>query len=209
MNAARRGARGFTLIELLVVLAILSVVTTLGVTAFSSITGNYRATQRAMKLESVTQQIFSSLQTDCESVTSAELCGVPTRGVRAMEEQDRFGRVPLENDRLVMPINYFNPLQGSIERMMVMYHIERGAGPAKLLRTIQGGYSKDDPAGATAVVAENVLSVRFEFFDGAKWQVGWEGATHPSALRCSVTVFDEDRPGEQISRSAAFPIRVR
>jgi hypothetical protein len=134
---------------------------------------------------------------------------VALRGDRTMEEQVRYGRVPLENDRLVMPVSIYNPLVGAVERMMVMYHIDRDAGPAKLVRTVQGGYSKDLPAGATSVPAEGVLSIRFEFFDGTAWQAGWERAEHPVALRCSVTVFDADRPYEQISRSAAFPIRVR
>lgn len=206
-DVARRA--GFSLIEMLVVLAVLSVVTTLGVSAFASITGSYRATQRVFNLEHVAQQVFESVERDCAAVTSAELCGVAVRGERKMEEQVRYGRVPLENDRLILPISYYNPVQGGVERMMAMYQIERGAGPARLVRTVQGGYSAEPPGGASTVVAEGVLSIRFEFFDGKTWQQGWDATAHPSAVRCSVTVFDLDRPGEQISRSAAFPIRVR
>ena len=73
-DVARRA--GFSLIEMLVVLAVLSVVTTLGVSAFASITGSYRATQRVFNLEHVAQKVFESVERDCAAVTSAELCGV-------------------------------------------------------------------------------------------------------------------------------------
>ncbi len=200
---------GFSLVEMLVVMAVLSVVTTIGVTMFATITGSYRETERRMDLGNVAQNAFDSIRKDCSQVTTSSLAGVPLRGVREMEEQVRYGRVPLEDDRLILPVSYFNPLQDRMEHVTVMYHIDRSEGQPKLVRTMQGGYGAEDPAGAQEVIIPGALSMRFEFFDGTAWQPGWSAATHPEAVRCSITVSDLDRPYEQVSRSAAFPIRVR
>jgi hypothetical protein len=193
---------------MLVVLSVLSVVSTIGVTAFASITTSYRETDRRMALNDVAQRIFDSLERDCAEVTPSALCGVPVRCVRAMEETKRYGRVPLENDRLVLPISTYNPVTGRIERTTVMYAIDRQRVP-QLVRTMQGGYITGDPAGAREILADDALSVRFECFDGKEWKSGWEAATNPIAIRCSVTVANPDWPDEQIARVATFPIRVR
>jgi hypothetical protein len=130
------------------------------------------------------------------------------RAVRAMEEGKRYGRVPLEDDRLVLPISAYNPVSGGMERMTVMYHIDRQGVP-RLVRTMQGGYTKSDPAGAKEILAGMALSVRFECYDGTEWKAGWDAPTHPLAIRCSVTVSNVDRPDEQIARTATFPVHVR
>lgn len=204
----RRGARGFSLFEMLVVLAVLSVVTTIGITAFATITTSYRETDRRMALNDVAQRIFDSLERDCAEVTPSALCGVPVRAARAMEETRRYGRVPLENDKLVLPISTFNPVTGKMDRLTVMYGIDRESAP-QLVRTMQGGYNTTDPTGAREVLADNALSVRFECFDGKEWKAGWDAPGNPLAIRCSVTVANPDWPDEQIARVATFPVRVR
>lgn len=200
---------GFSLVEMLVVLAMLSVVSTVGIGAFISITGSYRTTEKRMDLEGVAQRALESIGEDCSLLTASRLAGTALRGVRSMEDAARYGRVPLEDDHIVLPVSYQNPLEKRVERLSVAYAIDRETAPARLVRTMQGGYGHEAPGGATETVATGVLSMRIDYFDGNVWQENWSAEQHPVQVRVSVTVFDLDRPYEQLSRSATFPIRVR
>lgn len=205
----RAGSGGFTLFEMLVVLAVLGVVSSIGISAFVSISASYRTIERRMNMETIAQNILDTVREDCNLIVPSALSGRAVQAERAMEETRRYGRVPLENDRVVLPISYFNPIAGKLERVRVMYHIDREGPMPVLRRTMEGGYGPGDPAGASEVVAAHVLSMRVECFDGQEWLPGWDNAANPAALRFSVTVADPDRPYEQTARSAAFPVRVQ
>ncbi len=200
---------GFSLVEMLVVLAMLGVVSTVGIGAFVSITGSYRTTEKRMDLEGVAQRALASIGEDCSLLTSSRLAGTALRGVRSMEDAARYGRVPLEDDHIVLPVSYRNPLEQRMERLSVAYAIDRSEAPARLVRTMQGGYGHETPSGATETIAIGVLSMRIDYFDGTTWKENWSAEQHPLQVRVSVTVFDLDRPYEQVARSATFPIRVR
>jgi hypothetical protein len=76
------------------------------------------------------------------------------------------------------------------------------------MRRMEGGFDKAEPQGAEEVLAEGVMSMRIEYFDGTGWRGEWNEGRHPSALRVSIVLQDLDRPYEQTARKCAFPIRV-
>lgn len=206
-NSRCRG--GFSLFEMLVVLSILGVVSTVGIGAFVSITSAYRTTEKRMDLEATAQRALDAIRDDLGMITPSRLAGTAMSGVRGMEEEHRYGRVPLENDRFVAPLSFHNPLEKRTERITVAYAIDRANGVPALVRTIQGGYGHELPAGATQVIAPGALSMRIAYFDGNQWLAEWKNSEHPLALRVSLTVHDLDRPYEQLSREATIQLQVR
>jgi prepilin-type N-terminal cleavage/methylation domain-containing protein len=203
-----RARRGFTLLELIVVLAVLSVVSTLGISAFVSISSYYNTTARRAALDVQAQEIFERLREDCAMVVPSSFAGGSFFSVRQMEESKRYGRVPLENDSVVVPISFFNPVTEEVVRASVQYRIDRSEGVPRLMRRMEGGFDKAEPQGAEEVLAEGVMSMRIEYFDGTGWRGEWNEGRHPSALRVSIVLQDLDRPYEQTARKCAFPIRV-
>ena len=116
---------------------------------------------------------------------------------------------PLENDTVVLPVSYYNPLTETMTHASVSYHIERGDGSPRLVRQLEGGFGVEKPGGAIEPVAKGVMSMRIDYFDGAEWLPQWRQLEHPDAVRVSLTLQSPFRPDEQISRKSAFAIRVR
>ena len=108
--------RGFTLFELLVVLAVMSVVSTIGVTAYSRVTGVWRISAMRMELGSTADNIFDTIRRDLENVASSRRTGQVIQGIDVLSEDAMFGRVPLDNDRIVLPIVQVG-LNGTAERL--------------------------------------------------------------------------------------------
>lgn len=207
MRASHRA--GFTLFEMLVVIAVLSVVSTVAVTAFSSVSSYYRTTALRMDLAVRADAVFNAMQQDFARLAPSNRDGVAIWGERRLEETQRFGRVPLENDFLVLPIASFDPKSGLSERIAVMYAVDRTTTVPTLKRTL-GPADAHPPAGAQSDVAEGVLSMTVEYTDGVNgWQRVWPGPAHPSAVRVSLTLRDPNRAWEQVARVAEFTVNVR
>ncbi|MBI1319119.1 MAG: prepilin-type N-terminal cleavage/methylation domain-containing protein [Candidatus Hydrogenedens sp.] len=201
-------ARGFTLLELIVVLAVLSVVSTLGISAFVSVTSYYNTTARRMALDERARQVFESIQEDCAMMVPSGFAGCSVFSKRQMEETKRYGRVPLENDQMVLPIAFYNPVTEATNRASVLYAIDRSEAQPRLIRRLEGGFGNPAPQGAEEIVAEGVLAMRIDYFDGKRWLPEWTAAQHPDAIRVSLVLQDLDRPYEQVARKCAFPIQV-
>lgn len=201
-------ARGFTLLELLVSLAILSVVTTIGVQTFFRVGDSWNTVSLRTTLDAEANQTLEMMRNDFNHVLSHTLSGESIRGMERLEENKRYeGIARLEDDRVVLPIATEHPETGHMTYQRVMYHITREEGPPTLARTL-GPLSEATPQGARQFVSENVLALRIEYHDGESWLRSWDAAGNPDAIRVSLTMQHPDRPYEQISRKAVFPIHV-
>jgi prepilin-type N-terminal cleavage/methylation domain-containing protein len=201
-------ARGFTLFELLVVLAVLSVVSTIGVTAYSRVTGVWRISAMRMELGATADNIFNSIRRDLESVASSRRTGQVIQGIDVLSEDAMYGRVPLDNDRIILPIVQVG-LNGTAERVAVRYHVRRDGAPDQLTRTL-GPMDGTEPNGASQVIANNVLALDIEYLSAGAWQPAWSGAEQPEAVKVNLTLTGSGQwRNEQITRSAVFPVYVR
>lgn len=200
--------RGFTLFELLVVLAVMSVVSTIGVTAYSRVTGVWRISAMRMELGSTADNIFDTVRRDLENVASSRRTGQVIQGIDVLSEDAMYGRVPLDNDRIVLPIVQVG-LNGTAERLAVRYHVRRDGVPDQLTRTL-GPMDGTEPNGASQVIAENVLALDIEYLNDGAWQPSWSGATQPEAVKINLTLSGVGQwRNEQITRSAVFPVYVQ
>lgn len=198
---------GFTLIELLVVIAVLGVVTSIGVRAFIAVSDGWRTQEVRLRLNARAVQVLDEFQSIFSLTVSSQLGGVPISGTTRMEEGKRYGRVALEDDRLTIPVQLAVAPGLPGERCLAAYSIDRETGLPRLVRSeLRPGHEIGDAV--VFEVASGVMSLRFEYFDGTTWQRSWSQPRHPQAIRVSFVVQDEDRPYEQMARSAVFPIRV-
>ena len=125
--------RGFTLLELLVVMTVLSVVTTIGVTAFIRVTGYWNGASSLARLETGAAAAFESMGDDFAAVLSSRTAPGAFTGVRGGVNGG--GAAELADDRVTLPVEQVNAATGGRERVLVTYVIDReGAGAARLLR---------------------------------------------------------------------------
>jgi prepilin-type N-terminal cleavage/methylation domain-containing protein len=200
--------RGFTLFELLVVLSVMSVVTTIGVTAYSRVTGVWRVSAMRMELGSTADAIFESIRRDLENVASSRRTGQVIQGIDVLSEDAMFGRVPLDNDRIVLPIVQVG-VKGTTERLAIRYHVRRDGVPDQLMRTL-GPMDGSEPNGASQIIANNVLALDIEYLSDGTWKPAWSGATQPEAVKVHLTLSGAGQwRTEQITRSAVFPVYVQ
>lgn len=201
---------GFTLFELLVVLAAMGVVSTIGVGAFFNVTDAWRQSAFRMELGDKAESVLNSVKADIDRVAATNRTGQAIQGTDGLTEKDRYERVRLGDDRIVLPLVQKGS-DGTTERLAVMYHVQRNDAPRVLTRTI-GPLNGTEPAGARQEIGSDVsvLSLEIEYLDKGTWQDGWSENHHPDAVRVSVTVGgQQSRPYEQITRSRIYPIHVK
>jgi len=198
---------GFTLLELLTVIVLMGMATTMGIVMLFKVSDAWRETQRRTELDELANRILDEFRKDAALVVSPRVDGASIRGVVRTMGDERFYRIPLEDDRVTLPVSLPLEPDGPPQRVDVTYEINRQDGQTALLRTV----NVPGAAGAPVKVADGVLAMRVEFMErgsDGSWHAGWSKPGLPAAIRVSLTIMDPLRTYEQISRKAAFPIRV-
>jgi prepilin-type N-terminal cleavage/methylation domain-containing protein len=205
-----RYRNGFTLIELLTVLAVLAVVSTLGVTVFFRVTDAWRVTSLRLSLDNVAGSVHDTFREDLTKLVAPAPGRPSLLGVSEIEDQQRYRRIPLESDRLLLRVWEPSVEDGNPLERTVMYSIDRKSPIPRLVRTYVNDL-KDDMTGkgAVRVVAEGVLAMRVEYYDGRAWTKSWNAPTLPAQVRISTVLSDPNRPYEQVGRTLTIPLRVR
>lgn len=201
----RRADSGYSLIEMVVVLGLIGVVTTLGTVLFHRMSDAWRGTRVRSELDARAHNVFAQMRDDLGSAVPSHLVKQPFRGTdRAVQLNERFYQIPLEDDELSFPSRERNA-EGDWTSGTTTYYVKRESGRDELRRIRLDYAGMQMPA---VTVAEGV--VRFNVEYGAQdgtWTESWEGPEPPRALRISLTLLDPDF-GDQITRQAVLPVRV-
>lgn len=207
---------GFTLLEVLVSIAILGVVTSLGVQAFFGLTGAWRETRRLAELEVATQAALDRMGDTFATAIASSLARQAIQGERRDTTDPRFWDTVLANDRVAFPV-YIESAGGETVPARVTFAVERDQLGNDLVRVEM---PLDDTTGEskqTRILEKgDVLRLRFEYADPdtGQWLETWSKAQMPGAVRVSMAVAYRERipvpgaPRTQIARKAVFPIRV-
>jgi prepilin-type N-terminal cleavage/methylation domain-containing protein len=199
---------GFTLLEIIVVLALMGVVSTLGMVMFSRLSDLWKQTTVRTDLAATANAVFREMRQDFGQVVSPKLSGSIVKGTTRAASDSRFFRVSLDDDQVVIPVETVAGPDGRLQRLDVKYYIDRKDGAATLMRSmsVPGGAET-----ASVKVAGGVLAMAIEYSGkgpAPAWKREWKEAGPPSAVRVSVTLMDSTRPYEQIASKAVFPIEV-
>lgn len=209
MRNARR-TRGFTLLELLVVIALMGVVSTLGTILFFEMNDSWRMMKHRADMDFQASQAFEALQDDFDHLVSPRLVGVPLQGLDGtVEDNERFYGQPLGDDQLSFPALVEVP-GGASRCALVRYYVDpktRGGESLLCQETLDFGVKPDQAV--RLPVAQGVVRFEAEYqAEDGQWFEKWDRPTLPSAVRVSLALVHPDS-GEQVTRKAVFPIRVR
>ncbi len=84
-----------------------------------------------------------------------------------------------------------------------------GSSTALSRRTDPTRNEPDDEGGVIDLIASNVISLNFEYFDGLTWQTYWPESMGqpPTAVRVTVALADPDRPYDitGLTRTVSLP----
>lgn len=203
--------QGFTLLELLVVMAVLAILTTLGVQAFITLTTSWNHTRALTELTHKADNALDLFGRDVQDILSAKLSGQSIIGEQRVSENDsRFEKIYDEDDRVVLPLQGIHlglSLQNSTS---VQYAVQRGSGSPFLVRSV-GAFGNPQPEQNPFQPIDGAHTTRFrvEYNDGKHWVGNWDTAELPRAIRVSLTVADSDNPAIQIARKRVYPVKVQ
>jgi prepilin-type N-terminal cleavage/methylation domain-containing protein len=210
---------GFSLLELLVVISVMGVVTGIGVRTFFGMASAWNDLKSMADLDRIAYSAFQEMQEDFADVVSAELSGVPIRGLTREHKYDLL-LASYQDDQIVLPTQTSVVGERNLAGGSVRYHVARdGAEGTHHLVRYAGVLTAESPVDLPKLIIDNanVLSLRFEFLveeeslggDAGGWQLGWDSLGLPAAVRVSLTLADANRTDLQVSRKMVFPIHVR
>lgn len=195
--------RGFTLVEILTVLAVLGVLSTIGVVMFGKIMDYRKRGDVIQNLNTRFLEIVVRMEEDFQQIASPSLSGCRIFGERHVEEQKRYQAVPLDDDKLILPLIVCNS-SGRMKLVKVKYYIDRMLGGAPKLVRVMGDASSNSIDGAKEILVSGALAMRIFYFDGENWVDSWNRDYYPKGVKICLVLADEDRPWEQVVREKVF-----
>ena len=209
-----RRRAGFTLLEVLVVLTILGVVSTLGTSAFVTVTSAWNERKALAELDAQAEEAFDTIRRDLADALSYELSSVAITGrSRDAVDTDTVPAAHNADDSVSIPVQGAAAGRTRQEAAMVAYSVDRGAAEGSLIRTAGSLDDNFPTTGRQEVIPRaHTVAFRAEYLSDDPdrlWETEWHGPGHPKALRISLTLEHPDRPDLQISRKAVIRVHVR
>ncbi len=195
--------RGFTLIEILTVLAVLSVLSTIGVVMFGKIMDYQKKKDIFQSLNIRFLDIAIRMGEDFDQLASPKISGGKIIGERHIEEKKRYQSVPLDDDKLTLPVAITNS-DGKAKSVYVKYYIDRDLGGAPKLVRVITNVESGSVEGAKEILFSGVFAMRIFYYDGKDWVDSWNRDYYPEAIKVCFVLADEDKPWEQIAREKVF-----
>jgi len=193
-----RHTRGFTLLELLVVIALMGVVSTLGLRLFFEMTESWRMVRERVDLDAVAAGIFDDIGKSFDAIVPPRLSGLSLKGIDHVVQDDaRFWGQPLNSDILEFPV--LVPTSGTATRcVLVRYYVGRDAAAGDTLQRSLRDFGVSADKAASAEVAKYVVRFEAEYLapDG-QWLAAWDRPG--SASRWPVRRWNRS-PGRPFSR---------
>lgn len=197
---------GFSLLELVIVIGLMGVVTTIGMGAFTDLTGAWHDTQALSEMRAAAGDALEIIREDIERVPSSTLTGAKIIGRNDTRTGiDRvYHQLAMANDQVVLPV------RGVPGVSKVQYVLDHSDGHA-LVRIVHAAENSSEPARARVVERFDVVRMRIEYQERAnsEWFGAWDREDYPANIRVSLTLVNRADPTEQVARKATFRVRVR
>ena len=201
---------GFTLIELLVVIGIMGVVTTLGVTAFAAIIGEWRETKAMVVLDNNVTFVFEHIENDLSDVLSAELSGVSIAGEdRTWKDEKKFKDAPDQDDRIIIPVQGNSSTNTILKPSSINYELKHVNGESYLVRSISDLGKNEWSKESNIIDGVDTVAFDIQYATDSGWVDEWTASALPKAVRVGIAVANRDNHNLQLSRKAVFTIAVQ
>jgi prepilin-type N-terminal cleavage/methylation domain-containing protein len=202
MKAARDQNRraGFTLAELLMSIAIIGVVSGLGLRAYILAIDYYGEARSEGETDQAIQTALRSIEVDITSALPSSITGVGIAGTKQPHEGG-------EDAVLVVPTSVPAMTTGRATAVWVKYEVRRDTDGVQLVRTAVPLHQPFPPNGGAQVLA-GVHAFRVEYLNEAgTWLEQWPGNASPVAVRITVTA---SKPGSiaapNVTRSVVYRV---
>ncbi|MGB0059795.1 type II secretion system protein GspJ [Candidatus Binatus sp.] len=185
----RNAPRGFTLIEMMLAIGVLALILTMLASSFSTIAhSKVHAEARLMVdregrslLWQLTKELRNAVQTPY-AVSNVALFGAGHMG----------NGVPIDTITLsTFSGGHRRALTGMTPETIVTYNLAANPdqqGWYMLQRSQQSGLLTNSAAPQTTVLADNILSLHFRYFDGQNWNESWQSSSLPQGRQLPVAV---------------------
>jgi len=199
----RRLNAGFTLSELLVSIAIIGVVSGLGLRTYFTAIEYYGLARSEGESDLAAQNALQTIRDDVSAVLPSSLTGVSIVGTVKK-------RGDVVDSDLVLPVSVPTFVDGRTAAAWVKYDVRRINDTVRLVRTAVPLHTKI-PANAGTDVVAGVIAFNAKYLDeeGA-WNDTWPTGSSPIAVRVSLTLKDSDSiAAPAITRSLLFRVPAR
>jgi prepilin-type N-terminal cleavage/methylation domain-containing protein len=185
----RRAAPGFTLIEMMLAIGVLAMILAMLASSFSTIAHSKVHAEGRLMVDREGRALLWQLS---KEVTNAVQTPYAMSNVSLYGTGHMAGNRPIDTITLsTFSAGHRRAISGMMPETIVTYNLT--ANPQQqgwyvLTRSQQSGLAAGGASVQSMVLADNVLSLHFRYFDGQKWGESWESSSVPRGRQLPVAV---------------------
>lgn len=185
----RRAPRGFTLIEMMLAIGVLALILTMLAGSFSTIAHSKVHAEGRLMVDREGRSLLWQLTKELRNAvqTPYALSNVALLGSGHMGNGVAIDAITLST----FSAGHRKALTGMTPESIVTYNLTANPdqpGCYMLQRSQQSGLLTSTVAQQTTVLADNVMSLHFRYFDGQKWDESWDSSSQPRGTQLPVAV---------------------
>jgi general secretion pathway protein J len=188
-SSTHRGARGFTLIEMMLAIGVLALILTMLASSFNTIAHSKVHAEGRLMVDREGRALLWQLTKELRNAVQTPY----TQSNVALLGNGRMGNgAPI--DTITMSTfsgGHRRAITGMTPETIVTYNLTPNPdqqGWYMLQRSQQSGLLTNTVAQQSMVLADNILSLHFRYFDGQKWDESWDSSSMPRGTQLPIAV---------------------
>ncbi|HXM89666.1 MAG TPA: type II secretion system protein GspJ [Candidatus Acidoferrales bacterium] len=188
-SSTHRGPRGFTLIEMMLAIGVLALILTMLASSFNTIAHSKVHAEGRLMVDREGRALLWQLTKELRNAVQTPY----TQSNVALLGNGRMGNgAPI--DTITMSTfsgGHRRAITGMTPETIVTYNLTPNPdqqGWYMLQRSQQSGLLTNTVAQQSMVLADNILSLHFRYFDGQKWDESWDSSSMPRGTQLPIAV---------------------
>jgi len=188
-SSTHRGPRGFTLIEMMLAIGVLALILTMLASSFNTIAHSKVHAEGRLMVDREGRALLWQLTKELRNAVQTPY----TQSNVALLGNGRMGNgAPI--DTITMSTfsgGHRRAITGMTPETIVTYNLTPNPdqqGCYMLQRSQQSGLLTNTVAQQSMVLADNILSLHFRYFDGQKWDESWDSSSMPRGTQLPIAV---------------------
>jgi general secretion pathway protein J len=184
-----RTPRGFTLIEMMLAISVLALILTMLASAFSTVVHSKVHAEGRLMVDHEGRSLLWQLTKELRNAvqTPYAISNVALLGSGHMGNGVAIDAITMST----FSAGHRKALTGLTPETIVTYNLTPSPdqpGCYMLQRSQQSGLLTNTVTQQTTVLADNVMSLHFRYFDGQKWDESWDSSSMPRGTQLPVAV---------------------